>query len=245
MMVAVTTDWLQSVVGEELAITQQLQSVFSGQQLRLYSTTIPFPVDGLTSQEQAFFETLKHPNRQASWLLGRTILKFFACHYPVLLCQGNENPIDTLAAWQFPHPRCSLSHTENIAYGLVNLNRQTTASIGLDIEAIDRPPLSSKALGYLLSETERANFEQLQMKHPETRWDLRYWTAKEACYKATPMKHQNTVRLSRWQLNSLSHAEISQAHVQTATGDVLKSVIFQTCSTQLKNTYFISIAFVG
>ena len=236
--------WLQSVVLEETVINQQLEAFFPKEQLRLYQTTTPFPVAWLTSQEQAFFETLTHPKRQASWLLGRTVLKFLACQQSGLVPHGVQNPMDTLEAWQFPHPRCSVSHTEQVAYALVNLNLKTSGFIGLDVEGMSRKPLSLKALGYLLSEAERMDLERLQWKNPEERWDLRYWTTKEALYKATPAEHQGNIQLNSWQVEILKNEGMNEAHVQTKTGELLTGRVFNTITPCLQSRRLISVALV-
>lgn len=234
---------MQSVVTEKTAINQQLQDFFPNEQLRLYQTTTPFPVEWLTLQEQAFFKTLKHPNRQASWLLGRTLLKFLACQQSDLLPQDVENPLDTLEAWQFPHSRCSVSHTEQVAYALVKLNQQSASSIssiGLDVEEMSRKGLSTRALGYLLSEAERVDFEQLQLKNPETRLDLRYWTAKEALYKATPAEHQGDIRFNQWEWLAFG----AKAKAVTRSGVVLQGQVFNTVDNTQENRCCLSVAMV-
>jgi hypothetical protein len=236
--------WLQSVVSEDTAINQQLQTFFPKEQLRLYQTTTPFPMRWLTSQEKAFFETLTHPDRQASWLLGRTVLKFLACQQSGLVPCGVQNLMDTLEAWQFPHPCCSVSHTETVAYGVVNLNLKTSGSIGLDLEGMSRKGLSLKALGYLLSEAERVDLERLQWGNPEARWDLRYWTAKEALYKATPAEHQGNIQLNSWQVESLKNEGMSQARSVTKTGVLLTGRVFNTITPCLQSRCSMSIALV-
>jgi phosphopantetheinyl transferase len=236
--------WLQSVVSEETAINQRLQAFSPNERLRLYQTTTPFPVEWLASQEQAFFETLKHPNRQASWLLGRTLLKFLACQQSDLVPLGVENPLDTIEAWQFPHPSCSVSHTEQVAYALVNLNPQSVGSVGLDVEGMSRKPLSLKVLGYLLSESERMDFERVQWGTPEARWDLRYWTAKEALYKATPAEHQGNMQLNSWQVESLNNEGMSEARAVTKTGVLLTGRVFNTITPCLQSRCSISVALV-
>jgi phosphopantetheinyl transferase len=236
--------WLQSVVSEETAINQQLQAFFPNERLRLYQTTTPFPVEWLTLQEQAFFETLKHPNRQASWLLGRTLLKFLACQQSDLVPLGVENPLDTIEAWHFPHQQCSVSHTERVAYVLVNLNQQSAGSVGLDVEGMSRKPLSLKALGYLLSEAERMDLQRLQLENPEERWDLRYWTAKEALYKATPDEHQGNIQLNSWQMESLNNVGMSQTQAVTKTDVLLTGCVFNTVTPCLQSRCSISVALV-
>ena len=244
MVAGVDELWLQSVVSEETAISQQLQAFFPNEQLRLYQTTTLFPVEWLASQEQSFFETLKHPNRQASWLLGRTLLKFLACQQSDLVPHGVQNPMDTLEAWQFPHPRCSVSHTETVAYGVVNLNPKSVGFIGLDVEGMSRKPLSLKALGYLLSEAERMDLDRLQWENPKARWDLCYWTAKEALYKATPVEHQGNIQLNSWQMESLNNVGMSQAQAVTKTGVLLTGRVFNTVTPCLQSRCSISVALV-
>ena len=248
MISVVDEQWLQSVVVEETTMTQPLQTAFPSEQLRLYRTHTPFPIEWLTSQEQTIYSTFTHPKRQASWLLGRTLLKFLACQHPDLVPHGVENPLNTVATWHFPHPQCSVSHTETTGYALVNLNAQTQGSIGLDVEAIGRKPLSKKVLAYLLSETERLDFERLQRAHPQARWDLRYWTAKEALYKATPLQHQATLSLNAWVVQLANEGVVQLASVQTQTRQKLSGRVLHhrtpPVTHSLEGSCSISVAFV-
>jgi phosphopantetheinyl transferase len=247
----VETQWLESVVLEESAINQQLHDSFHLEQLRLYSTITPFPVEWLTSQEQAFFATLQHPKRQNSWLLGRTLLKFLAFKQPTLVDNLTENNQETIEAWHFPHPHCSLSHTETTGYALINLNTASTQSIGLDVEKLTRKALSKKALAYLLSNEERTCFEQLSVESPNVRWDLHYWTGKEALYKATPAMHQGNIYLNRWKVSLALVQQVMgcSAQVQTPSGIQLEGQVFYQMIEEpvtycLEGSRLISIALV-
>lgn len=216
MMTALTIaeqiTWLQANTVLNQSASLAIQTALGCNTLWLYSTKIPFPVACLTEAEQLVYQQWSHANRQRSWLLGRTLLKFIAVNHPTVSPPVAENSVleTALSVWQFPHTHVSVSHTGTTAYLLINTNvRTTTVGVGLDVECLARKPLSRKALRYLLSPVEYQSYQQLLEEAPQTRWDLQYWTLKEALYKATPLPYQTELFLANWDIQTMQTAQVS------------------------------------
>ena len=116
------------------------------------------PAAALSPGERATLQGLKAERRRESWLRGRAALK-------ALL-----GDIDT-STLSFPHPELSLTHTEDIA---VAVACEGAGGVGVDLEV--RPP-SERAARRFLSE------EEFAASGGPDGW-LRFWTVKEACFKA-------------------------------------------------------------
>lgn len=204
--------WLQANTVLNQSVSLAIQTALGCSTVWLYTTHVPCPASFLTKAEQVVYAQWHHPNRINSWLLGRTLLKGVALLHPTLLQQEDFNPLDTTVAWQFPHAQVSLSHTATTAYILINTVASHTISIGLDVESLVRKPLSDKALRYLLSAVEYQIYQQRLEQESSARWDLQYWTLKEALYKATPLPYQTELSLANWGIQTMETATLCIGH---------------------------------
>jgi len=242
VMLAEQTAWLYANTALNPCISRHIQQVLACDTLWVYTTQKPLPTAYLTPAEQLVYTQWANKKRQHSWLLGRTLLKYLALQHPTVVSAGCVNALNTPAVWQFPHSYVSLSHTATTAYLLVNtaVVPQPLFYVGLDVEPLVRKPLSNKALRYLLSPVENHAYQKRVAQAPHIRWDLQYWTMKEALYKATPLPYQQCLALSHWQIQSLNRAGVCiQQHcftARTATvtsgADVFSIALVQHASTK-------------
>lgn len=127
------------------------------------------PESLLTPRERAQLARARTPGRRREWLVSRRALRLG------LTCAGMSTDTST---YRFPHPRISLSHTENIAAAAIALDAPVhMRGVGVDIE--QPRTIDARAARLFLTPAELA-------MDPDPRWHLRLWTVKEAIFKSDP-----------------------------------------------------------
>ena len=120
--------------------------------------------------ETSYFRRIKHPNRQASWLSSRYLIKILleTDVFVELLFDTNGKPILNHQGW-----RLSISHTHEYAAVYLAKDRE----VGLDIESSTRSvaPISHKFLS-------QEEWKMLDNDQLDTHL-LLHWGAKETMYK--------------------------------------------------------------
>jgi hypothetical protein len=139
----------------------------------------PCPLHQLSTQERGQYQTLGHPHRQQSWLLGRAALK-------ALLMRLGEPP--ETSHFVFPSPWLSLTHyyapkgLASVALAVACPPPLRHACVGLGIDYEPRHRLIAPAAErFYLTSAESAWLAA--QPHPAMA-RLHLWTVKEACLKA-------------------------------------------------------------
>ncbi|MFQ5525053.1 MAG: 4'-phosphopantetheinyl transferase family protein [Thermoanaerobaculia bacterium] len=139
----------------------------------------------LTPAEDARARRLRHPDAQASFVAGRSLIRFALSQYAEIepaaweFGAGRQGRPEITGPAPVPRLRFNLSHTRGLAACVVTAE----ADCGVDVECLERPLRPLRIAEHSFAPEE---FEDLERQASE---DLRerffsYWTLKESYYKA-------------------------------------------------------------
>jgi len=140
----------------------------------------PIPENRLTPGETSDLAKLTAPARRDSWLCGRAALKRLG----VAIGQGEDT-----SAFQFPHPKMSLTHSESWAVAIGSSSPKLDG-IGVDLEVkIPKPETARR----FLNPSELVWLRRMD-EADHARLLHRLWTVKEALFKSDPGNAGKTLR---------------------------------------------------
>ena len=165
-------------------------SICLGVSLRVALTEKPLPEAVLSKLETDRFKALTAPRRRASYLLGRaavhSLVEDHSLAFPAL-------------GYSLSH---SVSATSSLAIAVEATQDAQLLAVGVDIERI-----SPRKLGLarrFLNDREFALFESLPESERET---IRFWTIKEAVWKAAQASAASVALVTQAEILSLEGAQ--------------------------------------
>jgi hypothetical protein len=141
----------------------------------------PVPEDKLTAGERQVLSGLTAPARRDSWLRGRAALKRLQA------ALGGSDDTSTLA---FPHPRLSLTHSDEWAIA-VGSTSPKLLGLGVDLEVKGAPTLETARR--FLNPAELVWLRRMD-EGDRPKMLHRIWTVKESTFKADPENKGRTLR---------------------------------------------------
>jgi phosphopantetheinyl transferase len=141
----------------------------------------PLTEEKLSAGEREALAKLGAPARRESWLRGRAALKRL---------QASLGASEDTSTLKFPHPRLSLTHSENWAIA-VGSTSPKLRGIGVDLEmkGVPKPETARR----FLNPAEMVWLRRMD-EHEQPKMLYRLWTVKEAIFKADPDNAGKTLK---------------------------------------------------